>query len=269
MVDPGAMPRPSRKSTSLAGVSDKVLLALRFCDLPPWRTEAADKRLADLEARLARELRQAGLQHFSPDLYYGDQWFSPAGVPKVAVPFYLADARLVRLERLMMREAEGAGPLARMQLLRHEAGHCFDHAYGVSKTREWRQIFGGPRPYRPDVYVPQSRSKDFVRHLPGGYAQAHPDEDFAETFAVVVTPGSDWRRRYRHWPVAFTKCAYVASLLQRLGPLPPRVDSGPDCYNARRMRLTLARHYARRQAEAAAHRAAVKRLTAGRRALGT
>jgi hypothetical protein len=45
----------------------------------------------------------------------------------------------------------------------------------------------------------------FVRHLPGWYAQKHPDEDWAETFAVWMTPGANWKEEYRSWPEALAK----------------------------------------------------------------
>ena len=40
------------------------------------------------------------------------------------------------------------------------------------------------------------------------YAQKHPDEDWAETFAVWLE-GGPWRRRYRDWQVALAKLEYV------------------------------------------------------------
>ena len=52
-------------------------------------------------------------------------------------------------------------------------------------------------------------------HLPAWYAQAHPAEDFAETFAVWLTPRSQWRRRYRGWP-ALQKLEYIDELMTAL-----------------------------------------------------
>jgi hypothetical protein len=81
--------------------------------------------------------------------------------------------------------------------LRHEAGHAFNYAYRLYQTPEWRELFGPfNRPYR-ERYRPIPFDRNFVRHIEGWYAQKHPDEDFAETFAVWLTPGSRWRVRYR------------------------------------------------------------------------
>jgi len=245
----------------LASLSDHELLALRLCDLDVLKTGVESTWIRPYSDRLRAELRRAGLRYVRPHVYFGDEWFSPTGVPAIAVPFYLAHPRLRRLEQVMMREVEGGSPLGCMQLLRHEAGHCFDHAYEISCRRDFRQVFGNPpRRYAPDIFLPDRRSRAHVRHLPGYYAQAHPDEDFAETFAVVITPGEGWRRRYRTWPEALAKLTYVQELIRTLGPRRPRATDGPDSFNAARMRTTLARHYEKRHASLAAQERAVKRL---------
>jgi hypothetical protein len=64
-----------------------------------------------------------------------------------------------------------------------------------------------------------------VRHLPGWYAQKHPDEDWSETFAVWMTPGSDWRAEYGAWPVAAAKLAYVSRTMAGLRNKDPQVTS--------------------------------------------
>ena len=95
-----------------------------------------------------------------------------------------------------------------MMYLRHEAGHAYNYAYELYKTPEWREMFGPfRRPYR-DKYKPVPFSRKFVRHMAGWYAQKHPDEDFAETFAVWLTPRSNWRKKYKHWG-ALSKLKYM------------------------------------------------------------
>lgn len=247
-------------------LSDQELLRLRICDLPGLKDGVLDRRVAPFVSELHAELSTAGLKHFRPGVYLGDEWFSPEGVPKIAVPFYLGHPRLAKLERSMMDEVEGGTPKALRQLLRHEAGHSFDHAYNISKgaetRRAWRQIFGtSPRRYNPDVYIPNLSSRDFVHHLPGGYAQAHPDEDFAETFAVVVTPGSDWARRYRKWPVALRKLEFTRALIRTYGRRRPAVVDGPECYVASRMRRTVGSYYMQRRHARETQCGAVKKLT--------
>lgn len=235
------------KLVPLENVDDRLLLRTRLCDLTFLRMRLKKGKIRTYVEQLYAELDDAGLRSLRPHVYFGDEWFSPEGVPSIAVPFYLAHPRLMQLEQAMMNQVEGRTPAWFMKLIRHEAGHCFDHAYRVSGSKKWRQIFGDPeQKYRPDIYLPDPTSHDFVRNLPGYYAQSHPDEDFAETFAIVVNPKSNWERRYSKWPKAFEKLSYVAELIDKHGKKRPPVFDDPDCYNAIRMRSTLRAHYERR-----------------------
>lgn len=220
------------------------LLDRRICDLKLdlWQTPRA--KLAD---RLYAELDAKGFEHFHPVIYLGDEWFSPGGVPAIAVPFYLADPRLAALERQLVGEAEGDKPALFMRLLRHECGHSFDHAYGVSGTREWKTLFGDKRrKYSPDQYHADPDSRDFVHHLPNFYAQSHPEEDFAETFAIWLDPKSRWRQKYRHWNKARLKLEYIEKIARQCAPkVPKKTAGGPDplAFQAARMRRTLRSYY--------------------------
>ena len=85
---------------------------------------------------------------------------------------------------------------------------------GCAGARSWRATFGkASRPY-PDIYRPRPASRDFVLHLGHWYAQSHPTEDFAETFAVWLQPRARWRREYQGWP-ALRKLEYVDELMAR------------------------------------------------------
>jgi len=143
------------------------------------------------------------------------KWFSPADVPGVALPFYLAHPRLIKLERSRMLYVEGATLETCMQYLRHEIGHAILHAYRLNRRRRWQRTFGSSSKPYPRAYQPNPASRRYVHHLPGWYAQSHPEEDFAETFAVWLRPHSGWRRRYRGWP-ALKKLEYVDSLMTEL-----------------------------------------------------
>jgi hypothetical protein len=235
------------KIIPLQKADNRVLLSARLCDLKFLKAKLEKGRLRGLVDQLYDDLDQAGLKQLRPTVYFGDEWFSPEGIPSIAVPFYLAHPRLMKLEHSMMNEVEGRTPAWFMKLIRHEAGHCFDHAYRVSQTKKWRQIFGNPeRKYSPDVYLPNRHSKDFVRNLDGFYAQAHPDEDFAETFAVLVNPKSQWKKKYYNWPVALEKLNYVSELIRKYGERKPHLEDRPDFYNALRMRTTLSSLYQKR-----------------------
>ncbi|HEY1695305.1 MAG TPA: putative zinc-binding metallopeptidase [Polyangiaceae bacterium] len=227
-----------------ASLRDEELLAVRIRDLGV-RIEGSE-----LEARVARlyaELEARGLR-LHPPCFLGDEWFSPDGVPAIAIPFYLAHPRLKTLELHQMMEVEGGTPEWCAQLLRHECGHAFDHAYRFSSRRRWREVFGSPDvDYEPETYRPRPYSRSFVRHLPNWYAQAHPDEDFAETFAVWLGVAPDeWRARYAGWK-AIEKLTYVDELMREAARRAPRVTGGRRRAEADKMRSTLARYYAARR----------------------
>src|SRR5205823_8641531 len=80
------------------------------------------------------------------------------------------------------------------------------------------------QPYE-DEFRPEPFSRRFVRHLPAWYAQKHPDEDWAETFAVWVTPGRDWRSDYADWPEALAKLEYCDRTMKALGDRDPPVTA--------------------------------------------
>jgi hypothetical protein len=222
--------------------SEERLLSMRLCDLP-LRIEGSivEPRLE----RLRQELAAKGLR-FRPHCWVGEEWFSPDGVPGIAIPFYLLDPRLMQLERAFMLECEGSGETECMRILRHEAGHAIDNAYRLHRRKRWRELFGSfAEPY-PDSYRPRPNSRKYVQHLRGWYAQAHPAEDFAETFAVWLTPGYPWRRRYADWP-ALEKLEYVEELMQEIGPLAAPVRSRLHIEPLRELKITLAEHYEKKR----------------------
>ena len=179
-----------------------------------------------------------------PHYYLADEWLSPTGVPAIGIPFYLAHPRLRQLELRQMMEVEGGTPEWCDQLLSHECGHCVDHAYKLSVRRTWRAMFGDPNiDYHPETYRPRPYSRSFVRHLPNWYAQAHPDEDFAETFAVwLAWPEEKWRARYAGWR-ALGKLEYVHNTMKRAARTEPRVTGGRLVAETAKSKKTLARHY--------------------------
>ena len=171
--------------------------------------------------QLREELEVRGLA-FQPPVHIGDEWFCPEDIPAIFVPFYLCDDRLRKLERKLILEVEGGTREECMRLLRHEAGHAYAYAYRLQRRRKWQQHFGLASQEYPDTYRPRQHSRSFVIHLDDWYAQAHPDEDWAETFAVWLAPGKKWRTRYKGWP-ALRKLEYVDELMQSLEGNPPLV----------------------------------------------
>ena len=221
---------------------DQELLPLRLADLP-LRIEGTvlEGRIKQLQAELeARELR------FPAHFYISNEWFTPDRTVSMAVPFYLTHPRLERLEKAQMLEVEGGDHDWCMRILRHEAGHVIDNAYRLRLKRHRRSIFGPSTLPYPEFYDPRPYSKSFVQHLDPWYAQAHPDEDFAETFAVWLTPESDWRARYAEWP-ALAKIEYMDELMRGLRGQEPLVTSTAEIDPLRSLRYSLAHHYRRRR----------------------
>ena len=222
--------------------SDDELLRLRLCDLNLTLSGSAlDRRVAQLYDELAR--RSIRLR---PPVWLSDEWFVPEHVPGIAIPFYLAHPRLTRLEARQMFEVEGGTKRWCMQLLRHEAGHAIETAYHLHRRPRWRRTFGRASRQYPHYYTARAGRRRHVLHLDWWYAQSHPSEDFAETFAVWLTPGSSWRRRYRDWP-ALRKLEYVDELMSEISGTRLQVDPAPHIDPLHRLRHTLRTHYRKRR----------------------
>jgi hypothetical protein len=222
-----------------------------FEKTPPDVKELLGKRISQLGLkvegspversveRLRRELVKKGITKFRAVVYLTDEWGCPSGEPVIGVPFYLADPKLSRLERTM-NDLESEREI--LMYLRHEAGHAFNYAYRLYATPEWRELFGPfNRRYRDD-YKPVPFSRKFVRHLAGWYAQKHPDEDFAETFAIWLTPRSAWRERYKSWP-ALAKLRYIDRIVKQVGDAEPVVGTGATDLTVEQMELTVEEFY--------------------------
>lgn len=200
----------------------------------------------DCFQELSGEFALRGIR-MRPHVWLSDEWFSPADVPGFAIPFYLAHPRLMRLERSRMLEIEGGSRRECLRIMRHEAGHAIQHAYQLHRRRRWQRLFGPSSRKYPEFYRPNPASRRYVQHLRLWYAQAHPDEDFAETFAVWLRPRSDWRKRYAGWP-ALRKLEYVDDLMQEIARAPMVMRTRRRVDSVSRLAKTLGEHYAERQA---------------------
>lgn len=221
---------------------DQRLLDLRICDLDLSLERSPLRRLV---RQVLAEVERAGLR-FRPHFWLSSDWFTPDGIPGVAVPFYLAHPRLIRLERREVFEVEGGAKDSCMRILRHEVGHAINNAYRLSRRRGWRELFGKSSEPYPTHYKPRPYSKQYVLNLDYWYAQSHPDEDFAETFAVWLKPRSGWRKRYADWP-ALQKLEYVDELMGQIGSRPPVVRSRATMDPMAKIRKTLREYYAEKR----------------------
>jgi hypothetical protein len=224
-------------------LSDAELLRTRFCDLPlTLRGSVVERHMREVRRNLAAR----GIR-FRPHVWLSEEWFSPDGVPGIAVPFYMAHPRLQRLERRFMGEVEGGNANWLTRILRHEVAHALDNAYRLRRRKGWRRTFGrASRPY-PDTYRPRPASHDFVLHLGHWYAQSHPTEDFAETFAVWLQPRARWRREYQGWR-ALRKLEYVDKLMAQISGRPPIVENEDLIEPLSDNTITLGEHYRRKRA---------------------
>jgi hypothetical protein len=205
----------------LTAAERRKLLASRICELP---LSVEGSPLGEPVGRLYSELKRSGVL-FRPGVYLSDGWGCPDLVPVIGVPFYLADARLTSVVSAC-RGYPVEDEAEIMRYLRHETGHAFNYAYRLYNEAEWQSLYGAfDQPY-PEYFPAHPFSSRFVRHIPGWYTQKHPDEDFAESFAVWLTPGSRWRSRYAGTP-ALAKLEYVERTFKRLGKTQPFVAGGP------------------------------------------
>jgi len=224
-------------------LNDQELLERRISTLG-LRLEGT--ALEPLIQQLYGELTARGLV-FYPPCHIGDEWFVPIGIPAIFIPFFLVHDRLRALERTMMLEVEGGTPEWFMKLMCHEAGHAYMYAYRLTRKKKWRELFGQTsQEETPNTYRPRPFSRSYVVNLEDWYAQSHPDEDFAETFAVWLTPGLDWGKQYAGWR-ALKKLEYVDQLMRSLaGKAPAQAPqyrvADYDCLNVK-----LKTYYARKR----------------------
>src|SRR3954471_11871451 len=229
--------------TEWVNLSDDELLEKRISQLG-LKLEGCE--VEPLVRQLYDELSEKGLA-FHPPCHIGDEWFVPVGIPAIFIPFFLVHDRLRALEKTEMLEVEGGTPESFMKLIRHEAAHAYSYAFHLPRKKKWQEMFGKTsRDQTPDVYHPQPFSRSYVVNLDDWYAQSHPDEDFAETFAIWLTPDADWPKRYAGWK-ALQKLEYVDQLMRSLAGKPPLHmpeyrAADHDCLNVK-----LKTHYARKR----------------------
>ncbi len=241
---PASLKRTSRKRDyRWASFTDEQLLEVRLCDLG---VKIEGTELEDRIDRLDRELGEAGFV-FRPHFWLSHGWFTPDGTSGIAMPFYLAHPRLAALERKQMLEVEGGSESWCMRILRHEVGHALDNVYRLHFRKRYKELFGSWSVPYPEFYDPKPYSKKYVQHLDMWYAQSHPAEDFAETFAVWLRPSSRWKTRYRDWP-ALRKLEYVDELMKQIAPQKPPAMTRKQFFRLARLKKALREYYAEKRA---------------------
>jgi len=227
----------------LGKLSDEDILQMRIMDL---KLHIKGSPLEPMIKQLYQELQAGGIT-FRPPCYLTDEWLCPDKMPIIGIPFFLVHPRLKKIEQKMMLDVEGGTDKQFMQLLRHECGHAFNYAYELYNRTRWRKLFGRFSTTYSDSYDFQPYSRRFVVHLADYYAQSHPDDDFAETFAVWLSPDIDWQSKYKGWPV-IKKLHYVDGLIKKTANKPPskKAERNPP-FSTDRMRSTLSAYYERKR----------------------
>ena len=223
---------------------DERLLDTRLSEL---RLSIASGSMVHAALReLERELAARNIV-FRPHWWLSDCWFSPDGVPGFAIPFYLAHPRLTQLEQQALQEVEGGTPESCLKILRHETAHALANAYRLHLRAVWRRRFGRASRLYPESYLPRPGSRSYVVHLDHWYAQSHPAEDWAETFAVWLDPRSNWRSRYQNWP-ALKKLEYVDAVMQEIRGTKPPVHTRKQVDALSTLAITLREYFDQKQA---------------------
>jgi hypothetical protein len=182
-------------------------------------------RLEPIIAEFKAELERIGIRRLQPRFYLSTEWGVGTGTVAIGIPFYLARPDLTALHAERVGHVEGFNRADILRYLRHEMGHVVNYAYRLYEEEDWVKHFGSiTQPYLEE-YRPEPFSRRFVRHLPGWYAQKHPDEDWSETFAVWMTPNLDWRSEYGAWPAALAKLEYCHHTMQALADRQPLVTA--------------------------------------------
>jgi hypothetical protein len=206
-------------------------------------------RLAPVIEEFRAELASKRLTRIAPEYYLSMEWGVTFGTVAIAIPFYLARPELTELHGEEVGHIEGFNRVDILRYLRHEMGHVVNYAYKLYDDETWVKMFGSiTQPYRED-YRPQPFSRRFVRHLPGWYAQKHPDEDWAETFAVWMTPGADWRADYAQLPTALAKLEFCARMMEQLADRDPVVTVVEHDEDVGELEYSLSEYYKNYAAE--------------------
>lgn len=185
------------------------ILETRICDLEL----KLNGQLSTLIKKTDVELRRKNIK-FKPEYYLGLGWGCIHNTLSIELPFWLATPTLCSIEdEYNYNGVENEQEI--LMGLRHEIGHAINYSYRLYKDKEWKSLFGNINKKYKDYYVWNPWSKRHVKHLPDYYAQKHPDEDWAETFAVWLTPRSNWKNIYSKTP-ALDKLYYVDRVMKDL-----------------------------------------------------
>ena len=192
--------------------------------------------------------------HLRPVFYLSDEYGTLEGTSNVGLGFWDADERLRQTRLALTGESHSESDLK--WLVRHEAGHAFCYSHRLYRLPRFRNVFNVRghffRTYPAhDRYRVNPWSRDFVNPDGAHYAQKHPDDDFAETFATWLDPRSSWKRVYAYKPGALRKLTYVGELVAEYGRRRPAIKNNPENLHlpVESLRTTVGRFFGVKAAE--------------------
>jgi hypothetical protein len=197
---------------------------------------------------LREELKRLKLERIQPNFYLSTGYGTVEGTTNIAVGFYDASPLIRELHKEYRRWLYT--PEEILATLRHEIGHAFCYAHKLYRRKDFRETFN-VRGHFFHTYPVTNRyveranpwSRDYVNPSGDHYAQKHPDDDFAETFAEWFTSRRAWRKKYRRFPGALKKLDYVDRLVHELRRKEPELVNDPNLLDEpiSEMPVTLAR----------------------------
>lgn len=194
------------KKICINNLTDKEILNTRVKDL--YLPNSFPNK--DVLKVLSALLKDKNIK-WRPNYWPSNEWFSPDGIGGFAIPFTLYHPRLIRLEKKIVGFCEGESKKEFLKLICHETGHAIDNAYRLRLLKKRQKIFGLSSSDYPTSYKPNPNTDEYVSYLSDYYAQAHPDEDWAETFAVWLSQ-PNWKSKYQNLN-AILKLEYLDSVM--------------------------------------------------------
>ncbi len=191
-----------------------------------------DGLLGEAISLVNEDLRRLRIRRLDLSYYLSTGYGVVAGTTNVAVSFFDTSEILRELEAEFLSTYT---PEEVVMTVRHEVGHAFCYAYKLYRRPDFRKTFNVRGNYfnsypLTDRYTARANpwSRDYVNPSRDLYAQKHPDDDWAETFMLVIAPGFNWRRKYRGYPGALAKLEYVEWIIKHLRGEEPPLENNPQ-----------------------------------------
>jgi hypothetical protein len=224
-----------RRSRELLFNADTQKLELLLTPLNRLGLTMEGSYLAEAVRIALADLKRVRIKKLQPYFYLSTGYGTVAGTTSIALGFYDCNDLLKELNRELRGFEYSFNDI--VNIVRHELGHAFAYAYKLYRRNDFREVFKVKGNYfltypETDRYIRRANpwSRDYVNPSGDYYAQKHPDDDFAETFMVLLQPRYNWRREYRNYPGALRKLDFVKGIIEKLRNQEPLIDQKPYDY---------------------------------------